>query len=77
MCLLVCFIGTSYQCMTSFQVMKYESNVDFATDATPTWSDSTYSLVASVPATSTYVTETDPHIVTNRFTFTVSKALNG
>ncbi|KAF6032810.1 hypothetical protein EB796_008855 [Bugula neritina] len=69
--------GPLHRCRTHFQVLKYETDVDFATETTPAWNLNSYSMVQTVPAAHTYVNNQDPNIVANNYTFSFSKAKKG
>jgi len=69
-------LGPLYQCRTHFNVLKYESDIDFATDTTPSWTDEAYTPVITVPADHTYV-NSNSNILANNYSFPLSKSRKG
>lgn len=58
-------------------MLKYESDIDFATDTTPSWNTNTYESVNTVPADHTYINDHDADIVANNKSFNFEKSKKG
>ncbi|XP_067946517.1 ephrin type-B receptor 2-like isoform X2 [Watersipora subatra] len=69
--------GPLRRCRTHFNLLKYESDSDIATDSTPAWNDDTYEFLQPVAAANTYINEQSENIVANNFTFSFTKEKKG
>lgn len=58
-------------------MLKYESDIDFATDTTPAWNPETYTPIQTIAAANTYVNDQDVNPVANNISFSFNKASKG